>query len=181
MKSLVRKPEGEQGESMSAKLSLVPESANDSWEISLIKWIVCKVIIPLVVILIIWPIYYYALQLGHPFEEAFGHADLLIFSALILTEAVIEGERTLMQDWRFQLARHTGLILAFVALILFVVVKFDVMRTENSPNPDKLYFYSCIGWFMALLSAIISIYSFSKTAYQRANQGLSKLAQETSE
>ena len=128
---------------------------------------------------IIWPIYSYALQLEHPFEKAFAHADLLIFAALILTEAVIEGEQTLIRDWRFQLARHLGLLLAFVSLIMFVVVKFDVMR-ENAPSTDKMYIYSCIGWFMALLAAVISMYSFYKTAYQRANESLISLADEPS-
>src|ERR1700752_112659 len=153
------------------------QNGNDSWEISMIRWVVCKVIIPLVVMAIIWPIYSYALQLEHSFEKAFAHADLLVFSALILTEGLIEGEQTLISDLRFQLARYGGLILAFVSLIMFVVVKFDVMR-ENSPNTEKMYIYSCIGWLMALLAAVISMYSFYKTAYQRANESLTSLAQE---
>lgn len=144
----------------------------------MIKWSVYKVFIPLAVMLIVWPIYYYALEVDHPFAKAFAHAELLIFSALLLTEAVIEGEQTLVTDWRFQLARHITLLLAFVALILFVVVKFDVMRSEQSPNPHKMYFYSCIGWGMALLSALISMYSFSKTAYEEATKELNQLAQE---
>lgn len=163
---------------MSANATPVHDlGSGDSWEIRMVKWAVYKVIIPLVVMLIIWPIYYYALQIDHSFEKAFAHAELLIFSALILTEAVIEGEHTLVADWRFQLGRHIALLLAFIALILFVVVKFDVMRHEQSPNASKLYFYSCVGWGMAVLSALISMYSFSKTAYQEATKKLKGLAQ----
>ena len=165
---------------MSSKIPTTHAAPEDTWEVRMVKWTVYKVIVPLVVILIIWPIYSYALQTEHPFEKAFAHADLLIFSALILTEAVIEGEHTLVRDWRFQLGRHMALLLAFVALILYVVVKFDVMRYEDSPNTNKMYVYSCVGWFMAVLSALISVYSFSKTSYQEATKELRSLAQETS-
>ena len=164
---------------MSAKTQAFPKPMSTlSWEIRMIKWSVYKVFIPLAVMLIIWPIYYYALEIDQPFAKAFTHAELLIFSALLLTEAVIEGEHTLVADWRFQLGRHVTLLLAFLALILFVVVKFDVMRNENSPNPDKMYFYSCVGWGMAVLSALISVYSFSKTAYEEATKEFNQIAQE---
>lgn len=151
---------------------------NQAWEVRLIKWIIYKVAIPLTVMFIIWPIYSFSLNLEHSFEKAFSHADLLIFSALILTEAAIEGEYIQIRNWRFQLGRHIAIALAFISLILFIVVKFDVMRAEGHPNTEKMYMYSCLGWFMALLSGIISIYTFWSMASQEATKELKNLAGE---
>lgn len=162
---------------MSAQYHVIHES-EDSWEVRLVKWIIYKVIIPLIVMFVIWPISEYSLGLHHAYEKAFAHGDLLIFAAFVLIEVVIEGEHKHVKNWRFQLGRHTAFVLAFVSLIFFIVVKIDVLRSEEAPNIGKMYMYSCVGWFMAVLAGIISIYAFWKTAYDRTTKELDHLAQE---
>ncbi len=147
------------------------------WEIRLLKWAIYKVAVPLLVMVIIWPIYGFSLGIEHPFAKAFAHADLLIFSALILTEAAIEGEYSHLKDWRFHLGRHIALGLALISLILFTVVKIDVMRSEQSPDYYKMQVYGYLGWFMAILSGLLSIYEYWKVSYHKATEKLSDLVQ----
>ena len=146
-------------------------------QIRLLKWILFKVVAPLVVIFIIWPIFGFSLDIHNSFEKAFAHGDLFVFSALILIEAAIEGEQSHIGDWRFHLGRFISIILALVSIIGFVVVKMDVMRDELNPDFYKLFIYGTIGWFMAILAGILSIYYYWRASYKQALLKLSSFEQ----
>jgi hypothetical protein len=146
-------------------------------QIKVLKWVIYKVVAPLLVILIIWPVYGFSLGIKHSFEEAFSHGDLLIFSALILIEAFIEVEYNFVRDWRFHLGRDTALVLAVVALILFAVVKIDVMREASSPDYYKMLIYGRVGWCMAVLAGLLSIYDYWRACYNRADAKLNSFQQ----
>lgn len=83
-----------------------------------------KVFFPLFLILIIYPLYAVFLKIDHPFQRAFAHGDLLIFSALILVEAAIE-----LKEAK---SRYDE-VLRFVAMVVMVVfgmVKYGAMLRE---------------------------------------------------
>jgi hypothetical protein len=146
-------------------------------QIRVLKWTIYKVVTPLLVIFIIWPIYWGSLGIEHPFEKAFTHGDLLIFAALILIETVIEGEGSEVRDFRFHLGRHTALVLAVVSLILFTVVKVDIMRSEALPVYHKMRFYGGLGWAIAILAGVLSFYAYSRESYNKVSAKVSSLEQ----
>lgn len=83
-----------------------------------------KVFFPLFLILIIYPLYAVFLKIDHPFQRAFAHGDLLIFSALILVEAAIELK---------EVKSRYDELLRFVAMLMMVVfgmVKYGAMIRE---------------------------------------------------
>jgi hypothetical protein len=161
-------------------MSSIPQENSSTeviWEIRVLKWVLYKVFAPLLVMLIIWPIYWFSLGVDYPFEKAYADAGLLIFSALVLMEAAIEGEYSHIKDWRFHLGRHIALILALLSLILFTVVKIDVTRNEHTPDYHKMLIYAWIGWFMAILSGILSIYEYWRASYHKATKKLDSIVQ----
>lgn len=83
-----------------------------------------KVFFPLFLILIIYPLYAVFLKIDHPFQRAFAHGDLLIFSALILVEAAIE-----LKDVK---SRYDELLrfVAMAVMVVFGMVKYGAMIRE---------------------------------------------------
>jgi Sec-independent protein translocase protein TatA len=112
--------------------ALHQRESDDVLDQRMIDWLVWKVLLPLTIIVFIWPAYKYVAEFDHPFERAFAHGDLLIFSALVLIEATIEGER---QHGHRRLMR-TGLqvlkVVAIAFIFFFGFIKYDVMVRERT-------------------------------------------------
>lgn len=83
-----------------------------------------KVLFPLFLILIIYPTYALLLKVDYPFQRAFAHGDLLIFSALIMVEAAIElkeSKSNYDEPLRF---------VAMLTMVIFGLVKYGAMLRE---------------------------------------------------
>lgn len=83
-----------------------------------------KVLFPLFLILIIYPTYALLLKIDYPFQRAFAHGDLLIFSALIMVEAAIElkeANSNYDEPLRF---------VAMITMVIFGLVKYGAMLRE---------------------------------------------------
>lgn len=83
-----------------------------------------KVLFPLLLILIIYPLYALLLKIDYPFQRAFAHGDLLIFSALIMVEAAIElkeSKSNYDEPLRF---------VAMLTMVIFGLVKYGAMLRE---------------------------------------------------
>jgi hypothetical protein len=94
--------------------------------------------LPLGLLALLWPVNSIVLGLPHPFESAFAHGELLIFSVLILLEAAVEGEHLRRQSQKFQIVLGVLKVSAFFLLFIFGFMKTDVLRygqaLETSPS-----------------------------------------------
>jgi hypothetical protein len=91
-----------------------------------------KVFFPLFLIVLIYPLYALFLKIDHPFQRAFSHGDLLIFSALIMIEAAIElreAKSNYDEPLRF---------VAMATMVVFGIVKYGAMLREPRLNTDNL-------------------------------------------
>src|SRR5215216_3026411 len=147
----------------------VPKSKYNRIDPRVLNWCAWKVFIPLLFIFLLWPLAH-LIKMDYPFQEAFKHGDLLIFSALILIEAAVEGEGIQSSTLWDQISEMASKAFAFFCIFVFAVVKFDVMTQEKNHSLDyegKLFAYSLFGWTTAIVAVIISIYVFSKAAQDR--------------
>jgi hypothetical protein len=136
-----------------------------------INWIGWKVLLPLMLISILWPLIHFILEIPHSFGRAFAHGDLLIFSALVLMEAATEGEQNQDQTMTMEVVRIIAKILAIVFIVGFVATKADILRKENElaitavPGghdllAKKMMAYSCLNCTVALVSVLSSVLLF---------------------
>jgi hypothetical protein len=123
---------------------------------------VWKVLVPFILIILMLPIYILVGKVSHPFEKAFAHGDLLIFSSLILIEAAVELKRTkLGYD---ELLRAGALFTIF----LFGFIKLQAMKQEPLLEKEsvdaitQLWYFSFFNCAVSVCAVIISIYTFLK-------------------
>ncbi len=123
---------------------------------------VWKVLVPFILIILMLPIYVLVGRISHPFEKAFSHGDLLIFSSLILIEAAVELKRTkLGYD---ELLRACALFTIF----LFGFIKLQAMKQEplleqgSMDAINQLWAFSFFNCAVSVCAVIISIYTFLK-------------------
>jgi hypothetical protein len=132
----------------------------------LLNWFMWKILLPLGILALLWPIYSFFRP--HPFESAFAHGDLILFAVLILLEAAVEAESYKTQG---KLAFQAGLTLAKVGAILLLLIfgcmKIYVMMNEGSLGTEKtcaaiyrMHLYSSFNWFVALVAVIASILAY---------------------
>jgi hypothetical protein len=119
-----------------------------------------KVFVPFLLIILIYPIFLIIVKVHHPFERAFAHGELLIFSALILIEAAVELKRArLGYD---ELLRA----LAMITIFIFGFMKYEALQqerhleTENLDAINQLFAFSFFNCAVAAFAIAVSIYSF---------------------
>jgi hypothetical protein len=98
------------------------------------NWCIWKVLLPLGLLALLWPVNAIILGLPHAFESAFAHGELLIFSVLILLEAAVEGEHLRRQSQWFQAALGVTKVSAFFVLFIFGFIKADMLRNGEELN-----------------------------------------------
>src|SRR5947209_2914352 len=96
-----------------------------------LNWMGWKVLLPLILIILIWPLYGKLLHLPHPFVRAFAHGDLLIFSSLVLMEASIVGEHIPQQSFWSLFNRIAAKIAAIVIIAIYAAIKYSVVLSED--------------------------------------------------
>jgi hypothetical protein len=152
--------------------------------IKLYNWTALKVILPLLVLFLIYPLCGFTLDLDHPFQRAFQHGDLLVFSALILVEAAFELESSNLRDSGIHLVQLIAMMLAIFSIFTFVAVKFDVLRNEEAAHLNliqnywlKMGVYACLGWCTAILSGVATVYAIVYASYREASYKLLEISQ----
>lgn len=139
----------------------------------MLDWMFSRVFLPFAILILMWPIYKYFLDLPYPFERAFSHGDLLIFSALILLESASEGEYTHAQSLGMGLARRAAWALAISFVLVFGFMKYSVIlkeellakTTEASMTlllTHKMRAFSCLNCTIAVVSVLFSGYAYWK-------------------
>lgn len=136
-----------------------------------VNWIGWKVVLPLLLILSIYGLIRFILEIPEPFGRAFAHGDLLVFSALVLLEAATEGEHLQKETTRSMAMRLGARILAILLIVGFIATKSDVLYKENqlliNPNAaghekltNKMLAYSLLNCGVALFSVVGSTLFF---------------------
>lgn len=117
-----------------------------------------KVLFPLFLILIIYPLYAFFLKIDHPFQRAFAHGDLLIFSALVMVEAAVE-----LKEVK---SRYDELLrfVAMATIVIFGIVKYGAMLREphlHQANVNGLTPEAAAATVRATEEAITDLSAFS--------------------
>jgi len=119
-----------------------------------------KVFVPFLLIILIYPVFLIIVKDHHPFERAFAHGELLIFSALVLIEAAVELKRArLGYD---ELLRA----MAMITIFIFGFVKYSAMmqerhlETNDMDAINQLFAFSFFNCAVALFAIAVSIYAF---------------------
>ena len=170
---------------MESKLRSYAEQENALSSERLRNWCIWKVVLPLGMLALFYPLYRYVLELEHPFQRAFAHGDLILFSVLILLEAAIEGEHIRHRGAWFHIGMHLAKVLALFLILTFGFIKTDVMLQEikvNSlENPEpiflKLEFYSYLSWIVAAFAVIYSLLAFWSVVAREASERLAEFAE----
>jgi hypothetical protein len=128
---------------------------------------VWKVFVPFLLIILIYPIFLIVVKVHHPFERAFAHGELLIFSALILIEAAVELKRA--QLGYDELLRAGAMLTIFI----FGFMKYEAMQQEPHLETDnalasaaavsQLFAFSFFNCVVAMFAIAVSIYAFLQT------------------
>jgi hypothetical protein len=119
-----------------------------------------KVAVPFLLLMIIYPIYILVVNVQHPFERAFAHGELLIFSALVLIEAAIELKRAKLGF--DELLRG----LALLAIFLFGFMKYQAIQQEphlelgEADAIRQLFAFSFFNCTVGITAVAASIYAF---------------------
>lgn len=137
-------------------------------------WQLWKVIVPLVALVIFYPVYLFK-QHGGAFLGAFAHNDLLLFSALLLIEVSVEANHIQHQlehdspdDWHvlIEWPRALGVLL----LVFYAVMKFVAEVDMELPMSKMIaYFAFCLS--ITSLTMTYCIYAFYKTL-EKVMEGL---------
>jgi uncharacterized membrane protein len=172
----------------------------DETQRQFLNWIGWKVLLPLILLVLIWPLYGSMLHLPHSFIRAFAPGDLLIFSSLILMEAAIEGEHLPHQSFASLLARMLAKIFAIVFIASYVAIRYSVVLHENGLlkelaaipqlNPaqveklsemslNNMLPYSCFSCVVAIVSVIFSVLAFWKNVRFEQTVTIKRLQQES--
>jgi hypothetical protein len=149
------------------------------------NWCIWKVVLPLGMFALFYPLYRYVLELGHPFQSAFAHGDLILFSVLILLEAAVEGEHIRYRGAWFHVGMHLAKVMAFFLILVFGFIKTDVMLQEikigtlKNPGPVfvKLEFYSYLNWIIASFAVVYSLLAFWSVVAREASERLAEFAE----
>jgi hypothetical protein len=174
----------------------------DETQRQFLNWMGWKVLLPLILLILIWPLYGSMLHLPHSFVRAFAPGDLLIFSSLILMEAAIEGEHLPHQSFAALLARMLAKIFAIVFIAVYVAIRYSVVLHENgmlkelaaTPSVNSASMeqlteisinnmmpYSYFSCAVALVSVIFSILAFWKNVRFEQTLTYKRLQQESDE
>jgi len=119
-----------------------------------------KVFVPFLLIIVMYPIFLVIVKIPHPFERAFAHGELLIFSSLILIEAAVELKRSDLG--------YDELLRGFATITIFIFgfMKYQAMQqeprleTENQDAINQLFLFSFINCSVSAVAIAVSIYSF---------------------
>jgi hypothetical protein len=145
----------------------------ESLDRRMLDWMFSRVLLPFAILILMWPIYKYFLDLPHPFERAFAHGDLLIFSALILFDSASEGQYTHAQGLGMGFARRAAWVLAISFVLIFGFMNYSVIlkeellakATESSVTAlltYKMRAFSCLNCTIAVVSVLFSAFAYWK-------------------
>lgn len=156
--------------------------SKDHHDFRALDWCVWKAFIPLLLMGLFWPIYGIILNLEHPFERAFAHGDLLLFAALLLIEAAVEGEQVRNENFRARLGRQMSKGSAIILIFIFGFLKYDVMMQEGRLAEEgaraavfsKLAGYAYFNLLVAVAAVLYGMYSFWKSVEREHEERLSE-------
>jgi hypothetical protein len=140
---------------------------------------VWKVFVPFLLIILIYPIFLIVVRVHHPFERAFAHGELLIFSALILIEAAVELKRA--QLGYDELLRAGAMLTIFI----FGFMKYEAMQqephleTQNvavaAAAVSQLFAFSFFNCVVAMFAIAVSIFAFLKSVNNENTETITHL------
>jgi hypothetical protein len=153
-----------------------------------VNWFGWKVALPFLLILSIYGLIRFILEIPDPFARAFAHGDLLIFSALVLLEAATEGEHLGKETTMMMVIRIAARILAILLIVGFIATKSDILFKENQlfvvPSPHghellakKMFAYSLCNCTVALVSVVASTLLFWFNVHREKRQQYESLGQ----
>ena len=155
----------------------------DSLDRRMLDWLFSRVFLPFLILMLMWPIYKWFFDLQYPFERAFAHGDLLIFSALILLESATEAEYAPFQSVRMGIARRLAWLFAIACVLTFGFMKYSVMLKEAQlpSNPEsvigRMKAFSCLNCTIAIVSILFSAFAYWKNTDLEKTGVLRKLSE----
>lgn len=150
----------------------------------LVNWFMWKILLPLGILALLWPIYSFFRP--HPFESAFAHGDLILFAVLILLEAAVEAESSKAERRpTFQAGLDLAKVGAILLLLIFGCMKIYVMMNEGSLGTEKtcaavyrMHLYSSFNWFVAGIAVIASLLAYWTAINNEHEARLKELSEE---
>jgi hypothetical protein len=145
----------------------------------LIDSIIWRVLLPITFVVLLWPIYKYLVGLEHSFQLTFSHGELLICSAILLMEVIIE--LNYIDSKTTMLYTSKSVALFFVILFIFAfgflkyqaitaehdMIKFEIVKTDMIQDEqgatltlNKLTGFSCLNCSVAIISVIFGVCNF---------------------
>jgi hypothetical protein len=154
----------------------------------LTNWCIWKVLLPLLMLGLLYPMYRFVLEIDHPFARAFAHGDLILFSILVLLEAAVEGEHIKNHGSLFQMGLGGARVTAILLMCVYGFVKADVMKKEHevvsataqvAPAIEKMAQYSYFAWGVTGFAVVYSLGTFLAVMAKERRERLAALAGES--
>jgi hypothetical protein len=153
----------------------------------LMDWIFWKILLPLLLIMAMWPIYKWIFDLEEPFRRTFAHGDLLVYSALIMIEAAVEVGRIRHQALKMGILQRFAQTGACLLILGFGVMKYKTIISEHEMAVDvalkqnletvahlssKMWAFSCLNCTIGFIAVAFSVYVFWLVAGAQRDQQL---------
>lgn len=128
-----------------------------------------KCLVPLIAVIIIWPVGAFIVNTDHSFQKVFSDGDLLIFASLLLIGIFIEfkkiqlSQENLLYDNELDKDANIALVFAIIFLIIFGAIKVDILTNDYiiEANVDpKLTYYSITNIIIAFFAVIFASRTF---------------------
>jgi|SRR5688500_2527894 amino acid permease len=138
---------------------------------------VWKIFVPFLLIILIYPIFLVVVRVHHPFERAFAHGELLIFSALILIEAAVELKRARLG---YDELLRAG---AMLTIFIFGFMKYEAIQqerhleTQNADAINQLFAFSFFNCAVATFAITVSIFAFLQAVRTENDDRIAHLEQ----
>jgi hypothetical protein len=139
-------------------------------------WCMWQCGLPILVLLLIWPLGRFVAEATDAFHQAFGTGDLLIFSALLLISMAVEFRRIqlveprLLHDGWVESNSEAALFAAIIAFLFLGGIKVDVMRANLFESPDGMSKLTAYAVFS--VAATLAAVSFTLRAFWRTRAKL---------
>jgi hypothetical protein len=115
-------------------------SIKTSYGSEMLGWALFEYFIPVLCIVIFWPVAHYLSSLAYPYERTFHTADLIPLASVLILSAVREIEikhRLGAIQNGCENARNIGLFIVLLFLMVYAILRFSVLSHEIPSSPDK--------------------------------------------
>ena len=136
-------------------------------------WSIWQCAVPVLVIILTWPIGSVISEAKHCFLRTFSDGSLLLYSGMLLVGASLEikkiqtGEMKVHWNVSLNFLAQVALAGSLIVLIIYGAIKTDMMRTNYfliDPLPDKVLIYSIGSIIITIGSISFASYGFWKTS-----------------